>query len=64
MIYPDAKVESHTTGFPKKRYYLIRRKGAHMYMAEGETSAKAWQAAAERTLHNAKLALNPEKVID
>lgn len=59
-ILPDARQESHTTGFPRKRYYLIRNGREHMYLAEGETPAQAWKNALPVVLQRAKDAIEKE----
>ena len=48
--YPNARSESHVTGFPRKRYYLIRDGHAFMYMAEGDTESHAWMNAKKAIL--------------
>ena len=56
-LFPGAKQESHVTGFPRRRYYLIRNNREYMYMAEGETAAKAWKNALPIALGRAKNAI-------
>ncbi len=46
--HPTAKAEKQTQGRikgMKKTYYLIRERGAYMYMASGDTESKAWAEA-------------------
>lgn len=43
---PKAKAEKHTTNRGES-YYLIRDGRATMYLASGETKAKAWKNAKE-----------------
>lgn len=59
-ILPNAKQESHTTGFPRRRYYLIRNGREYMYIAEGETAAKAWKNALPVVLDIAKKAIKKQ----
>lgn len=56
-ILPNAKIESHTQGIFKKKYYLIRNGRETMYLAEGETPAKAWKNALPTVLKRAKVAI-------
>ena len=60
-LFPKARIELHTTGFPKRRYYLVRDGRKTMYMAEGETPGKAWKNAAEVALEGAALVLREKE---
>ena len=48
--YPGTKSEKYRTrtGFHYYTYYLIRDGNSFMYIAEGETEAKAWKNAKEK----------------
>lgn len=56
-IFPKARQESYKTGFPQKKYYLIRNGRESMYLAEGETAAKAWKNALPVALKRAAKAV-------
>ena len=57
-ILPNAKIESHTQGILKQKYYLIRNGREYMPIADGETPAKAWKNALPYVLQRAKLAIS------
>jgi hypothetical protein len=52
---PNAKVEKQVQGRIKglqKTFWLIRDGNSTMYMAEGDTEAKAWNAAMLKLVNN------------
>ena len=43
-IHPDAAAERHRTN-GRQTYWLIRRRGQFMYIADGKTESEAWKNA-------------------